>query len=210
MDRNADMAGLMRAWAHWREGDEMHLGYSPINTIGRCIADMPSTRCTHCAGRGRVALGVEAITCPVCVGVGKIKLDHTIGTGKERRCSRCGGEGEISGAACFKCRGSGKVGGVTVQINPAFIPATDGGTDDDFDPRYLIVDSAVCRLKRLRSRLYDIIAHVYMRARAPRWWDERSRHRYLSMAHDEIQRAMDNGAYNYKVDTQYPISQTDS
>lgn len=200
--KHIDILALVRGWSRWRSGtvqEQSVIGDSHITTVGRCIEDMPSTTCTFCIGRGRVpgwriGSSLEFVTCPPCAGSGKVDLEHTGEKHTPRCCSRCEGKGEIKGATCFRCRGSGITVDVQMQINPAFISATDAGTDDDFDPRYMVIDREVCRFKHEQPNLYAVVACAYMRGRPPAWLTEYQQQHFLVLAHDEIARAVESAA----------------
>lgn len=73
-----DIVGIMEEWARWMVQRNFH-GWPAKTILGRCLDDMPSTRCTVCSGRGKipgheVGSSREFIKCDVCKGLGKVPM----------------------------------------------------------------------------------------------------------------------------------------
>ena len=72
----------MEEWARWMTQRNFH-GWPAKTILGRCLDDMPTTKCTTCDGRGRlpgheVGSTHQFITCDVCKGKGKIPMTASI------------------------------------------------------------------------------------------------------------------------------------
>ena len=230
-----DIIAVMRGWSHWRTGSLAEyscLGSDHVTSVGRCMADMPSTDCTLCHGSGRVqgskyGSSMKFLPCPRCEATGKIDAEPSEGRVSTRKCSKCRGRGEtintsiarreqadaggycgkcgtttgephhddcelaiVYRATCFRCRGSGRIEDRKLVVNPAFISATDGGSEPDDDPRYMIVDRMVCEFKRSARDLYMVVAAEYMTATPPVWLDAAKYRLLLVIAHDKIAEAL--------------------
>ena len=80
MDLN--VVSVMEEWARWMTQRNFH-GWPAKTILGRCLEDMPSTRCTVCSGRGKipgheVGSSREFIKCDVCKGLGKVPMTASI------------------------------------------------------------------------------------------------------------------------------------
>lgn len=193
-----DIVAVMRGWSHWRTGglaEYSCLGSDHVTSVGRCMLDMPSTDCTLCHGTGMVpghkyGSSMKHLPCPRCDGTGKIDAEPLESSIRTRKCHHCGGKGETPHSTCFRCRGSGVLEEQNLVVNPAFISATDGGSEPDDDPRYMIVDRMVCEFKRSARDLYMVIAAEYMTGIAPVWLDNAKYRLLLVIAHDKIAEAI--------------------
>ena len=73
-----DIVGIMEEWARWMTQRNFH-GWPTKTILGRCLDDMPTTKCTTCDGRGKlsgheVGSTLQFIVCDVCKGKGKIPM----------------------------------------------------------------------------------------------------------------------------------------
>ncbi len=77
-----DIVAVMEEWARWSSQRDFH-GWPSKTILGRCIEDMPTTKCTTCDGKGQipgkeVGSTKEFIHCEMCKGKGKIPMTSSI------------------------------------------------------------------------------------------------------------------------------------
>ena len=76
-----DIVSCCEEWARWLAQRNFH-GWPSKTVLGRCLDDMPTTKCTTCNGKGRLQ-GHEVgsthafLTCDVCKGKGKVPMAST-------------------------------------------------------------------------------------------------------------------------------------
>ena len=76
-----DIVSCCEEWARWLAQRNFH-GWPSKTVLGRCLDDMPTTKCTTCNGKGRLQ-GHEVgsthafLTCDVCKGKGKVLMAST-------------------------------------------------------------------------------------------------------------------------------------
>ncbi len=76
-----DIVSVMEEWARWAAQRNFH-GWPAKTVLGRCLDDMPTTKCTTCDGRGKipgseVGSSYQFIKCDVCKGLGKVPTAST-------------------------------------------------------------------------------------------------------------------------------------
>lgn len=76
-----DIVSVMEDWARWLSQRDFH-GWPAKTILGRCLDDMPTTKCVVCDGRGRlqgheVGSARQFLTCEVCKGKGKVPMAST-------------------------------------------------------------------------------------------------------------------------------------
>ena len=76
-----DIVSVMEEWARWMVQRNFH-GWPAKTILGRCLDDMPTTKCTVCDGRGKipgseVGSSYQFIKCEVCKGLGKVPTAST-------------------------------------------------------------------------------------------------------------------------------------
>src|SRR3990172_12610636 len=76
-----DIVSVCEEWERWLSQRNFH-GWPSKTVLGRCLDDMPTTKCTTCDGKGRLQ-GHEVgstrafLVCDVCKGKGKVPMAST-------------------------------------------------------------------------------------------------------------------------------------
>ena len=73
-----DIVACCEEWARWLAQRNFY-GWPSKTVLGRCLDDMPTTKCTTCDGRGRlqgheIGSSRAFLVCEVCKGKGKVSM----------------------------------------------------------------------------------------------------------------------------------------
>ena len=94
-----DIVAACEEWARWLSQRNFH-GWPSKTILGRCLDDMPTTKCTTCDGRGRlqgheVGSSRAFLVCEVCKGKGKVSMSVSVSKINPAMISGTGKHGHI-------------------------------------------------------------------------------------------------------------------